>query len=389
MENQIFELQYAIDTFYFLVCGALVMWMAAGFSLLESGLVRSKNTVEILTKNGKRMIGWDEIFQEGLTKSIVIQSWRGRDSLFEAARLGYPGILSNGYYIDLIQPTDFHYLNDPLPDDSDLSPEDAARILGGEATMWAEYVSPETVDSRIWPRTAAIAERFWSPGSVRDLEDMYRRLDRISLMLEELGLQHERNRAMILRRLCQCRDVADLEVLLGAIEPVKVYNRGRLKKHTQFSPLTRMVDAAWADAIPARRFRWTVDRLIENDFDDRVDSEAAATALQGWHENHSRIESTLRSAPGLKEMEPMSENLRDVSSIGLEALELATTDTAPTSGWLSAHLEDLKKASESYGQTELMIIGPVTRLVCTAAGSASLTEPGCQPEEETESSSEH
>ena len=51
METQIFELQYAIDTFYFLVCGALVMWMAAGFSLLESGLVRSKNTVEILTKN--------------------------------------------------------------------------------------------------------------------------------------------------------------------------------------------------------------------------------------------------------------------------------------------------------------------------------------------------
>ncbi|MBA1146446.1 ammonium transporter [Ectothiorhodospiraceae bacterium WFHF3C12] len=51
MENQIFELQYAIDTFYFLVCGALVMWMAAGFAMLESGLVRAKNTAEILTKN--------------------------------------------------------------------------------------------------------------------------------------------------------------------------------------------------------------------------------------------------------------------------------------------------------------------------------------------------
>ena len=51
MENQIFELQYAIDTFYFLICGALVMWMAAGFAMLESGLVRSKNTTEILTKN--------------------------------------------------------------------------------------------------------------------------------------------------------------------------------------------------------------------------------------------------------------------------------------------------------------------------------------------------
>jgi len=51
VENQIFELQYAMDTFYFLVCGALVMWMAAGFAMLEAGLVRSKNTTEILTKN--------------------------------------------------------------------------------------------------------------------------------------------------------------------------------------------------------------------------------------------------------------------------------------------------------------------------------------------------
>ncbi|MEQ3635204.1 ammonium transporter [Alcanivorax sp.] len=51
MENQIFELKYALDTFYFLICGALVMWMAAGFAMLEAGLVRAKNTTEILTKN--------------------------------------------------------------------------------------------------------------------------------------------------------------------------------------------------------------------------------------------------------------------------------------------------------------------------------------------------
>ena len=51
MENNIFELQYAMDTFYFLVMGALVMWMAAGFAMLEAGLVRAKNTTEILLKN--------------------------------------------------------------------------------------------------------------------------------------------------------------------------------------------------------------------------------------------------------------------------------------------------------------------------------------------------
>ncbi len=57
MENDIFQLQYALDTFYFLVCGALVMWMAAGFAMLEAGLVRSKNTVEILTKNVRFVCG--------------------------------------------------------------------------------------------------------------------------------------------------------------------------------------------------------------------------------------------------------------------------------------------------------------------------------------------
>ncbi|MDH3977071.1 MAG: ammonium transporter, partial [Gammaproteobacteria bacterium] len=51
METQIAELSYALDTFYFLICGALVMWMAAGFTMLEAGLVRAKNTAEILTKN--------------------------------------------------------------------------------------------------------------------------------------------------------------------------------------------------------------------------------------------------------------------------------------------------------------------------------------------------
>ena len=75
MENHIFELQYAMDTFYFLVCGALVMWMAAGFSMLEAGLVRAKNTTEILTKNvilfaiactAYLVVGYDIMYGGGL-----------------------------------------------------------------------------------------------------------------------------------------------------------------------------------------------------------------------------------------------------------------------------------------------------------------------------------
>src|SRR4030095_9891241 len=152
-------------------------------------------------KNGKKMIGWDEILQPELPKDIVIHSWRGTAALAEAARKGYDGILSNGYYIDLIHPAASHYTPDPLPADSTLTPEEAKHILGGEATMWAEWVTPETIDSRIWPRTAAIAERLWSPRTVTDVSDMYRRLAVLSLQLEELGLTHKRHQEMMLRRL--------------------------------------------------------------------------------------------------------------------------------------------------------------------------------------------
>jgi len=341
----------------------------------------NERVLAIMTKYGKRMVGCDEIFEDGLPKNVVIQSWRGRESLFESARLGYSGILSNGYYVDLIHPTDDHYLNDPLPADSPLTPEEAARILGGEATMWAEYVSPETVDSRIWPRTAAIAERFWSPVWVRDLEDMYRRMDRISLMLEEFGLQHERNRPMMLRRLCQCRDVTALEVLLGAIEPVKVYNRGRLRKHTQFSPLTRMVDAAWPDAGPAREFRWAVERLIESDFMEEDDFDAVRNALITWSDNHSVLEETIRTSPALADIEAMSIALAEVSIIGLEALNLAVEGSTENKEWLDLRLEGLDAARESHGQTELAMIDPVVDLVCAVALPASMAADGCRKQD--------
>jgi hypothetical protein len=123
----------------------------------------NQRLLRILQKHRKRMVGWDEILHPDLPKDAVVQSWRGQASLAEGARLGYQGILSNGYYIDLIHPTWRHYAVDPLPAGHALSAEEASRVLGGEATMWAEWVTPETVDSRSG-RARAHAERFWSPG---------------------------------------------------------------------------------------------------------------------------------------------------------------------------------------------------------------------------------
>ncbi|HEY7183242.1 MAG TPA: family 20 glycosylhydrolase, partial [Blastocatellia bacterium] len=205
---------------------------------------------KILTKHGKKMVGWDEILHPDLPKDIVVQSWRGQKSLAEAAKKGYTGILSNGYYIDLMEPTWRHYLNDPVPENTTLTPEEQKLILGGEATMWSEWVSPETIDSRIWPRTAAIAERFWSPREVKDVDDMYRRLAVVSVQLEDAGLLHKKNPPAMLRRWAGSAAAWGNEVkpLIAIVEPVKGYRRGSLQKATQFTPLTRLADIAQPDS---------------------------------------------------------------------------------------------------------------------------------------------
>ncbi len=109
--------------------------------------------------------------------------------------------------------------------------------------MWTELATPETIDSRIWPRTAAIAERLWSPASVRNVDDMYRRLGPVSVELEELGLLHLKNADMILRRLAGGPKIKPLKVLAEAVEPLENYARHGQAAYTSLSPFTRFVDA--------------------------------------------------------------------------------------------------------------------------------------------------
>jgi len=150
---------------------------------------------KLLRKYGKTMVGWDEVLHPDLPTDTVVQSWRGQASLAAAASKGYRGILSAGYYLDHLSPASYHYGIDPLAEAAQkLAPEEASRILGGEACMWAEYANAETVDSRIWPRAAAIAERLWSPKeAAADVASMYARMEAVSRVLEWTGVEHRAN----------------------------------------------------------------------------------------------------------------------------------------------------------------------------------------------------
>jgi hexosaminidase len=138
--------------------------------------------VPMLKKHGKKLMGWEEIMDDTLPKEVVIHSWKGENegvspgsSLAKAAKAGYTTILSNGYYLDLMLGLATHYQVDPMEGNTDLTAAEQSRIIGGEAVMWSELVSSQTIDSRIWPRAAAVAERLWSDKSLRDISSLRKR----------------------------------------------------------------------------------------------------------------------------------------------------------------------------------------------------------------------
>ncbi len=318
--------------------------------------------LKILTKYKKKMVGWDEIFQPSLPNSIIIHSWRGKEALQAAAQKGYNSILSNGYYIDLCQSAEYHYLNDPIPTDSSLTATEQKRVLGGEATMWAELVTAETIDSRIWPRTAAIAERLWSPGTVKDVEDMYRRLDVIGLQLEELGLLHYRNQGMMLRRLAAGPDIAALQVLVDVIEPLKKYARhGQLGPYTFYSPFTRVVDAAFPESRRARIFRHSVTEFVKAPRIEKVMS--VLEHLELWRDNHEKLQVVINRSPVLAEIAPMSLALSQLATLAIDAVQLCLLNNKAMPQWLDACGKIIAEAKKPKGHAELAIVSGIEELL--------------------------
>lgn len=321
----------------------------------------------IIARLHKHMMGWDEVLTPGLPKDVVVQSWRGEASLFKGAKLGYEGVLSAPYYLDGMQPAGAHYLADPLPSSSGLTPDERKLILGGEVCMWGEHLYARTIDSRIWPRTAAIAERFWSPENVRDVDDMYRRLIPVSIELESLGLTHLESEDAGLRELAGTEQIEALRTFASAFEPVSFGERSQSQHTDQLTALDGFVDAVRPDPPSRHWFELAVKRLVANPRGDTTDR----TALDTWFTQLSDAVPTVRqqmvASPRLAEVSTRAGQLLQLTTMGQHALQsLANGQRAPAD-WKAKQIETLEEVNKPSALVRFDFLTAMTELVKAVA----------------------
>lgn len=307
----------------------------------------SQRVLELAKKHGKHMVGWDEMLNPALPTDAIIHSWRGAKSLYDAAQRGYQGILSQPYYLDHMKSSEEYYLADPLPANNTLTPEQSRLVLGGEACMWGEHVNEVSIDSRIWPRTAAVAERLWSPADTRDVDDMYRRLWAESLRIEaDAATTHLTQEGASLRELAGTEDIDALSVFASALQPVPFGERYRGQHTSQLTPLDLLVDAVRPDPPSRHEMNVLVRDLLKS---PRTNSEARkqlASTFQSWTSAVPAVQAQMTHSPLLATARPRLDQFAQLARTGQQALNYLGGKKAPA-GWKKSKLAEIETARKS------------------------------------------
>jgi len=314
-----------------------------------------RRVAAILEKHGKTMIGWEEVAADGTaSKDVVIQAWQTSNATADAVGKGHRTIVSAGYYLDLLERASFHYQYDPLDTSAaGLTPAEAEKgrklnplvaaimkdalvakplppltaeqeklVLGGEAPMWAEIATDEMLDSRLWPRAAALAERFWSPRAVRDADDLYRRLPVLQEQLRLQGLQDQTNQARMIARLAPGASEPVL-TLLDLVGPTRNMARDHrilamLRGQKIVQELNTLADAAPVDSLVAHGFEARAKAYVGG---DRTQAAALRADLTIWKANDARFQAIARGRPALEAALPISADIAEMAQAGLDAMD--------------------------------------------------------------------
>jgi hexosaminidase len=308
-----------------------------------------------LKKHGKTMMRGDELSE--IPKENVVQTSR---HVMESIQRGSWGIFSSGFSLDQMQPASLYYAAEEIDSSLQrLTHEERSRILGGEACLSSEFVTAENIDSRIWPRTAAIAERLWSRFPTDNIEDLYRRLTVTSSRLELLaGVTHRRGYIQMLGRLARTSSLEQLKYLADVVEPVSVDERRRLRDSTGTIPLNRLVDTALPESEEARVFARLVKELQQRTIE--LDGRTLLTdMLAKWKGVHSRLDQILLNNYLLDDIGSLSRDLSDVAVIALKLIEVFETDGKLSEGQVKLFGTVLERAQHGKAGVRLAIVPPI------------------------------
>ena len=320
----------------------------------------NRRVAQILSRHGKKMIGWDEILGANLPPNTIVQSWRGFSALAQTVRSGHAGILSFGYYLDQLQPASEHYLADPYDGEvAIVSPEERARILGGEACLWTEYVSPDNLDLRLWPRAAAIAERLWSPQQIRDVDSMYARLAAVSRHLRSVDIDPELKRRQLLEHMTDSSAVERLRILIESLRPIRAANRPTVDEIDPVAKFNRLRDAADPDGEAPRRLALWISKWSEHRQEIRAQ-------LARWRDNSIAVKPILEHYPNLMEAIPLTDRVRELSTASLEAMDYLERHRAPSRSWLTEQRQLLERTSVPRADLTVTLVDTLRTLLATA-----------------------
>lgn len=355
---------------------------------------------KMLDDRGKIMIGWDEILNPKLQGDVMVQSWRSFDMTAKTAQGGYPVLVSNGYYLDMLTPADVHYLVDPTEktgieqavvdgakkEKIVLTEEQKSKFLGGEACMWGEIASDEMIDSRNWPRTAAVAERFWSPSSVKDVGDMYRRLIVIDNLLAILGLQQHANIDRMTARLAPSR-TSVLAKFLTAVRPSP--NWGHFKPLQSNWKITKpiqqfneLADIAPPDSLAAKQLELDIKSYLKGAAKDDALRATIESQFISWRDNHVEFEKIAQDNAIMSSALPRSKDVQELSGYALNLLESIQKGSKPSEELLAkcktllARQDLYDEATKDFGAVSstkqppadlILVLQPAVRLLMNAA----------------------
>lgn len=300
----------------------------------------------ILAKHGKKMIGWDEITDPNLPTDAVIQNWHGVKLLTASAKQGRVSVYSKPYYLDHGVSAEAMYESDPIPPDAGLSGSERNLVLGGEVCMWGEQVTADTIDSRMWPRSAAVAERLWSPASVNDVDDLYRRLAVESFRLDGEGIDQIAGPTRLLRQLSGELQPRALETLASAVEPYTFHDRAHAQHNVVETPMNGFVDAAIYDPPLRHELPYLIDSYLAGDAASRARAGARLKSLfNSWQSAGAEL--ATGEQPRLQILRARAYELSELGRLGQAAIaaldkggKLTAAESAQVDALQSAAIAD-------------------------------------------------